>query len=72
MFNGRTYLTESVEIEVMPVQSVKSISIVADQRQSSSQNATIEKAFVIASVNKKTAYENEKLVYSSVFIRMLI
>jgi hypothetical protein len=30
-FNGKTYLTESVEIEVTPTQSVKSISVVADQ-----------------------------------------
>ncbi len=67
MFKGKIYLTESVEIEVTPAQSVKSIPVGANQQQSSSQNAAAGKAFVKASVNKKTAYENEKLVYKFSF-----
>ncbi|GHT06398.1 hypothetical protein AGMMS5026_02120 [Endomicrobiia bacterium] len=66
-FKGKTYLTESVEIEVTPAQSVKSIPVVANRRQLSSQNAAAGKAFVKASINKKTAYENEKLVYKFSF-----
>ncbi len=66
-FKDKTYLTESVEVEVTPAQGVKSIPVVADQRQALSQNAATGKAFVKASVNKKTAYENEKLVYKFSF-----
>jgi hypothetical protein len=66
-FDGKMYLTKSVEIEVTPAQSVNSIPVIANQRQSSSQNAAAGKAFVKASLNKKTAYENEKLVYKFSF-----
>jgi hypothetical protein len=62
-FKGKTYLTESVKIEVMPSQNVKNILVVDNQRQSSAQNAAAGKAFAKASINKKTVYENEKLVY---------
>ncbi|MCA6080085.1 MAG: BatD family protein [Endomicrobium sp.] len=64
-FNGKTYLTESIEIEVIPAQSVQNIPVGNNQQQPL-QN-TSGKAFVKASVDKKTAYENEKLVYKFSF-----
>jgi hypothetical protein len=66
-FKGKTYLTENVEIEVTPSQNVKSIPVGTDHRQSSSQKAAARKAFVKASVNKKIAYENDKLIYKFSF-----
>jgi hypothetical protein len=64
-FNGKTYLTESIEIEVIPAQSVQNIPV-GNSQQQPLQN-TSGKAFVKASVDKKTAYENEKLVYKFSF-----
>ncbi|MDR3256387.1 MAG: BatD family protein [Endomicrobium sp.] len=78
-FNDKTYLTESVEIEVTPAQSVHSqnvnshntqnLSIANNQQQSRRQSSSNSqgKAFVKASINKKNAYENEKLIYKFSF-----
>ncbi|MDR1244605.1 MAG: BatD family protein [Endomicrobium sp.] len=71
-YNGKTYSTESIEIEVVPAKNIQSVSSVDSRqgsvRQHSSQNPT-GKAFVKASVNKTTIYENEKLVYRFNFYR---
>jgi hypothetical protein len=73
IYNGKTYSTESIEIEIVPAKNIQSVSS-TDSRQvsirqhSSSQNS-LRKAFVKASVNKGTVYENEKLVYKFNFYR---
>jgi hypothetical protein len=73
-YNGKTYSTESIEIEVTPATNIHSTSSISSkqanvrQRQHSSQNPP-GKAFVKASVNKKIVYENEKLTYKFSFYR---
>ncbi|MDR2066340.1 MAG: BatD family protein [Endomicrobium sp.] len=74
-YNGKTYLTETVDIEVIPSQSAQSLSSsntsnVTSMHQNKKQAQAANppgKAFVKASVNKKTVYENEKLVYKFSF-----
>jgi hypothetical protein len=56
IFDNKTHLTESIEVEVTPAKKS------ADHNQKSGSNHH-KNAFVRASVNKKTVYENEKLVY---------
>ncbi|MDR3306653.1 MAG: BatD family protein [Endomicrobium sp.] len=71
-YNGKTYSTESIEIEVAPAKNIQSVSsagsMQASVRRHLSQNPP-GKAFVKASVNKTTVYENEKLVYKFNFYR---
>ncbi|MDR2437516.1 MAG: BatD family protein [Endomicrobium sp.] len=75
-YNGKTYSTESIGIEVTPATNIHNTSSTSisskqanvRQRQHSSQNPP-GKAFVKASVNKKTVYENEKLTYKFSFYR---
>jgi hypothetical protein len=71
-YNGKTYSTESIEIEVVPAKNIQNVSSADSRqvsvRQHSSQNPQ-GKAFVKASVNKATVYENEKLVYKFNFYR---
>jgi hypothetical protein len=50
-------------LKLSRLRNVKGIPVCADQRQPSSQNAASGKTFVKVSISKKTAYENEKLVY---------
>jgi hypothetical protein len=70
--NGKTYSTESIEIEVVPAKNIQSVSF-ANSRQGSVRQHSLQnpswKAFVKASVNKTTVYENEKLVYKFNFYR---
>ncbi|MDR3111924.1 MAG: BatD family protein [Elusimicrobiota bacterium] len=78
-YKGKTYSTESIEIEVTPAQSVQNLPasntvsqpLNQQTRQSTNpQNASQNqqgKAFVKSSVNKKMIYENEKLVYTFKF-----
>jgi hypothetical protein len=65
-YNGKTYSTESIEIEITPAKNIQSVPSAnvrqTNVRQHSSQNP-LGKVFVKASVNKMTVYENEKLVY---------
>jgi hypothetical protein len=74
IFGGKTYLTESIEIEVTPAKSVHPESVqnlpVGNNQQNlkryqSSNSAG--KAFIKATINKTTAYENEKLIYKFSF-----
>ena len=71
-YNGKTYSTESIEIEVVPAKNIQSVSS-ADSRQGSVRQHSSQnppgKAFVKASVSKATVYENEKLVYKFNFYR---
>jgi hypothetical protein len=73
-YNGKTYSTESIAIEVTPATNINNTSSISSnqanvrQRQHSSQNPP-GKTFVKASVNKKTVYENEKLIYKFSFYR---
>ncbi|MDR1243972.1 MAG: BatD family protein [Endomicrobium sp.] len=74
-YNGKTYLTETVDIEVTPSQSAQSLSrsntssnvTSMHQNKKQAQSNPPGKAFVKATVNKKTVYENEKLVYKFSF-----
>jgi hypothetical protein len=69
-YNGRTYSTESIEIEVISAKNIQSVSgsntRQTNTHQCSSTNSP-GKAFVKASVNKTTVYENEKLIYKFKF-----
>jgi hypothetical protein len=71
-YNGKTYSTESIKVEVTPAANISNVSSVSSKqaniRQHSSQNPP-GKAFVKASVDKKTVYENEKLIYKFNFYR---
>jgi hypothetical protein len=51
-FNNKTYLTESVEIEVTQPQNVKSIPVVADQRQSPSRKCDDRRKSFCKSIHK--------------------
>jgi hypothetical protein len=64
--NGRTYLTKKIEVEVTPAKSVGSQSVQNISSRGSQKSAS-NPALVRASVNKKTVYENEKLVCKSSF-----
>ncbi|MCA6071120.1 MAG: BatD family protein, partial [Endomicrobium sp.] len=71
---GKTYLTESIEIEVTPAKSVHSKSVQNLPTGNNQQNLkrrqssnSADKAFVKAAINKTTAYENEKLIYKFSF-----
>jgi hypothetical protein len=74
-YNGKAYLTETIDIEVVPAQSTQSLQYssinnsVNGKRQSerAAQANPPGKAFVKASVNKKAIYENEKLIYKFSF-----
>jgi hypothetical protein len=77
VYDGKTYSTESMNIEVIQAQGVQNIHSTnagssadnyqqAKRRQGRNVN-TEGKAFVKASINKKTIYENEKLVYKFKF-----
>jgi hypothetical protein len=63
-FHDKTYLTETLEVEVIPANHPDSQLNVQTNaiRGHSSQNPP-GKMFVKASIDKRTAYENEKLVY---------
>ncbi|MDR2771974.1 MAG: BatD family protein [Elusimicrobiota bacterium] len=70
VYNNKTYTTESIDIEVVPSQSVQGVA--PQQSQSPQQNVPQRQSqnpniFVRASTNKKTVYENEKLVYKFSF-----
>ncbi|MCA6070435.1 MAG: BatD family protein [Endomicrobium sp.] len=74
IFGCKTYLTESIEIEVTPAKSVHSQSVqnfpVSNNQQNSKKyqsSNSAGKAFVKATINKTTAYENEKLIYKFSF-----
>jgi hypothetical protein len=72
-YNGKTYSTERVEVEVITAANTHNSSSYGRSKQAnvgqhSSQNSPA-KAFVKASVNKKTVYENEKLIYKFSFYR---
>jgi hypothetical protein len=73
-YNGKTYLTETIDIEVTPSQSAQSLSCSSTsdvtgihQNKKQAQSGLPGKVFVKATVNKKTVYENEKLVYKFSF-----
>ncbi|MDR0617330.1 MAG: BatD family protein [Endomicrobium sp.] len=73
-YNGKTYLTETVDIEVTPSQSAQSLPYARTNNASSTHQSKRQtqsnppgKAFVKATVNKKTVYENEKLIYKFSF-----
>ncbi|MDR0956803.1 MAG: BatD family protein [Endomicrobium sp.] len=75
--NGHVYFTDTMGIEITPVQSVhtlqqnisfpkvqKSPSYTGQQKvHKQLMRNSVEKVFVKASVNKMTVYENEKLIY---------
>ncbi|MDR2709471.1 MAG: BatD family protein [Elusimicrobiota bacterium] len=77
-YNGKVYTTDSIEINVRPAQSIASQTLAQNQAQTQAairarsqadmvrqmQENTVEPNFFVrANVNKKTVYENEKLVY---------
>ena len=72
-YDGQTYETEPIKITVSQAQSVSSVSVqntqIPQQKQSSQvYNFDTSKAvFVEAKVNKKTAYINEKIIYTFSF-----
>jgi hypothetical protein len=69
-YNGRTYSTESIEIEVTSAKNIQSVSGSNTRQTNISQRSSTNphgKAFVKASVNKTTIYENEKLIYKFKF-----
>ncbi len=72
-YNGETYETEPIKITVSKAQTVSSVSVqntqIPQQKQSSQvYNFDTSKAvFVEAKVDKKTAYINEKTIYTFYF-----
>ncbi|MDR2191337.1 MAG: BatD family protein [Endomicrobium sp.] len=75
-YKGEVYSTQAIEIEVVKAPSSQNVSVSQPQprRQtnraaaSAPNNAQVQgKAFVKASVNKKTVYQNEKLIYKFSF-----
>ncbi|MDR2395061.1 MAG: BatD family protein [Endomicrobium sp.] len=71
-YNSKTYLTEALDIEVIPSKSAQSLPYsnsndVSRQRGNQNQSNPQGKAFVKASVNKRRVYENEKLIYKFSF-----
>ncbi len=72
-YDGQTYETEPIKITVSQAQTVSSVSVqntqMPQQKQSSQvYNFDTSKAvFVEAKVNKKTAYINEKIIYTFSF-----
>ncbi|MDR0486037.1 MAG: BatD family protein [Elusimicrobiota bacterium] len=64
-YNNKVYSTESINIEVVPpVQNPQAQNAPQQpQRTAVQQRGGAGRAFVRASVDKKTVYENEKLVY---------
>ncbi len=72
-YNGETYETEPIKITVSKAQTVSSASVqntkIPQQKQSSQvYNFDTSKAvFVEAKVDKKTAYINEKIIYTFYF-----
>ena len=72
-YDGQTYETDPIKITVSPAQTVSSVSVqntqIPQQKQSSQvYNFDTSKAvFVEAKVNKKTAYINEKIIYTFSF-----
>lgn len=69
-YKNKTYYTEPVEIEVTQAQSRQTATVSSGGGQSSSPARSQQrqgKIFVNASVNKKTVYENEKLIYKFKF-----
>ena len=69
IFNGKTHLTESNEIEATPAKSVQNFPPDNNQQNSKKNQSSNSagKVFVKATINKTTAYENEKLVYKFSF-----
>jgi hypothetical protein len=74
-YKGKTYSTDAIDIEVTKANNSYQAAQNAPaqtQRQAVRQNAPAQpnaggRAFVKASVNKKTVYENEKIVYKFSF-----
>jgi hypothetical protein len=71
-YNGKTYLTEALDIEVVPSKSAQSLPYSNSnnpnrQNETRNQSNPPGKVFVRASVNKRTVYENEKLIYKFSF-----
>ena len=72
-YNGQTYETEPIKITVSKAQTVSSVSVqntqIPQQKQSSQvYNFDTSKAiFVESKVDKKTAYINEKIIYTFSF-----
>lgn len=67
-YKNKTYSTDPIEIEVTAAQTVSQTSLNNTQQRSSRQASARQhqeqgNAFVKASINKKTVYVNEKLVY---------
>lgn len=63
--NGKTYLTESIEVEVIPAKNVNSQNV--QNTPSQNNHKSTPNPCTKASVNKKTVYENEKPVYKPSF-----
>ncbi|MDR1952166.1 MAG: BatD family protein [Elusimicrobiota bacterium] len=69
-YNNRTYTTQSIDIDVLSAQNIYGGNNASQPQQVRNQiNPQAQKAniFVRASTNKKTVYENEKLVYKFSF-----
>ncbi|MBO7611714.1 MAG: protein BatD [Elusimicrobia bacterium] len=72
-YDGQTYETDPIKITVSPAQTVSSVSVqntqIPQQKQSSQvYNFDTSKAvFVEGKVDKKTAYINEKIIYTFSF-----
>lgn len=63
-YKNKTYSTDPIEIEVTAAQTYSQTSVDnASQQQRSNRQREQGKVFVKAGVNKRTVYENEKLVY---------
>ncbi|MDR1418145.1 MAG: BatD family protein [Endomicrobium sp.] len=63
-YKGKTYLTETIDIEVTSAQSAQTLPY---SNARPTQSNPPGKAFAKASVNKKIIYENEKLIYKFSF-----
>jgi len=76
-YKGTTYYTDPIDVEVTVAKSIQNVNAPASnagggrRRQPASSSVTHrsdkEKVFVKASVGKKTAYVNEKIIYTFVF-----
>ena len=74
IFDGKTHLTESIEIEVTPAKNVHSQSVQNLPASNNQQNLkkyrssnSPGKLFVKATISKAIVYENEKLIYKFSF-----
>ncbi|MGE4384324.1 MAG: BatD family protein [Endomicrobiaceae bacterium] len=71
-YKGETYETQPIQITIEPAKNVSSVQVnnaqIPQYKQSQIYNFDTSKAvFVQASVNKKTAYLNEKIIYTFSF-----